>query len=57
MNRSLLLALVLAAAPAAGQMIGGILPPARLSNFVGTNAGTLDGYAGRLVLLEFFMYW
>ena len=46
-----------AAGYAPAQMIGGLLPPAKFTNFVGTAAGTLDGYAGRLVLLEDFMYW
>lgn len=46
-----------AAGYAPAQMIGGLLPPAKFTNFVGTAAGTLDGYAGRLVLLEYFMYW
>jgi hypothetical protein len=55
--KTALLALALAATSASAQWVGGLLPPPRLTNFVGTSAGTLDGYAGRLVFLEFFMYW
>jgi hypothetical protein len=55
--KRLLLASALIAATAPAQIIGGPLPPNTLSNFKATKATSLEAYSGRLVLLEFFMYW
>jgi hypothetical protein len=49
-----LAALVLPSTPARA---GGTLPPANLEDFGQTKAKSLDDFAGRAVLMEFFAYW
>jgi hypothetical protein len=50
-------ALVLLTAPLPAQLLGSPLAPAHLSGFVGTAARGLDAFAGRAILLEFFVFW
>ncbi|HYC78329.1 MAG TPA: hypothetical protein VEI02_11950 [Planctomycetota bacterium] len=58
MTRALLpLVFAAAAAVAPAQIVGGPLPAAKLAEFRNTTATSLDAYAGRLIVLEFFMYW
>lgn len=52
------LALAALAAPATwAQNEGNPLPPSELVDFSKTAAASIDDYAGRLVLIEFFAYW
>jgi len=55
--RSLIAALLLLAAPLSARLLGSPLAPAHLSGFVGTAAQSLDAFAGRAILLEFFVFW
>ena len=48
------LALTAWTAPA---QIGQPLPEVEVTGFTGTEAKSLDDFAGRLLLIEFFAYW
>ena len=52
--------LVLAAVPAltpSFDVVGKSLPPAPIADLAQTKAKSLDDYAGRALLVEFFAYW
>ena len=52
-------AAVLAAAALSASMAvaGGNLPAVELADFAQTKAKSIDDFAGRAVLIEFFAYW
>lgn len=52
-----LIVLLLLAGGAPAQLVGSPLPSTSLTGFTGTKAKSLDEFAGRCVLIEFFSYW
>ena len=56
-NHVLPAALALGLTSMLGAQVGEPLPAVKLTDFAGTQAQSLDDYAGRLLLLEFFAFW